>query len=85
MGKKRSEMIERVSKAVSSFLRALDAVSYISEFHAISLTEKHIARENHFSRVLLSIYDCARICTRLHDICRIRLDKSKVEIGQVSW
>jgi len=38
-GRKHAKIMERVSKAVSNFLRTLKAVSCISEFHAISLTE----------------------------------------------
>lgn len=38
-----AEMREKVSKAVSSFSRGLQAVSSISKFHAISLTARHIA------------------------------------------
>lgn len=45
-------MMEWVSKAVSGFSRALKAVSRILKFHTISLTVRHVARENHFSHVL---------------------------------
>lgn len=53
-GRKRAEMMEWVLKVVSSFLRVLKAVICIYEFHTISLTERHVARENHFSHVLSS-------------------------------
>lgn len=52
VGRKSAEMMEKVSKAVSSFLRALKAVICILKFHVISLTERHISQENHFSRIL---------------------------------
>ena len=38
-----TEMMEWVSKAVSSFSHALKVVSEILKFHAISLTVQHIA------------------------------------------
>lgn len=41
--RKRAEMMERVSKAVSNLSCTLKAVSCISEFPAISLTKRHVA------------------------------------------
>lgn len=51
--KKCAETRERVSKAVSSFSCTLQTISSISKFHAISLTARHVAQENHFYHVLL--------------------------------
>lgn len=44
IGRKRAEIMEQVLKAVSSFSHALKTVSYILKFHAISLSEWHVAR-----------------------------------------
>ena len=70
--KKRVEMRERVSKAISSFLHTLQAISSIWKFHAISLTARHVARENHFYRVLSVDNVRALIRTRLRDSHYIR-------------
>jgi len=41
--KERAEMMEWVSKAVSSFSCALKAVTGIMKFQAVSLTTRHVA------------------------------------------
>lgn len=40
---KRAEMMEQVFKAINSFSRALQVVSCILKFHAISLTTRRVA------------------------------------------